>query len=164
MSAEWHDFTAGVGGTLCVLAAFYLLAQPRGRRFSRRALLAWIGLVLFAGALVWSMWSETVRPLVQEGEIGRAIRTSFGMTAILAAVVAIIYGGFRIVSQILKTLRDQTVLENAELIRQRRHRSREAVRAASRANRRAVLRALYPGAVWMIGGFGLLALGGWLGS
>lgn len=164
MSTEWYDYTAGVGGVLCVLAAFYLLAQPRGKRFSRRAFPAWVVLVIFAAALVWSMWSETVRPLVQEGATGRAIRTSFGLVAILAAVVAIIYGGFRIVSQILKTLQDQTVLDNTELIRQRRHRSREAVRAASRANRRAVLRALYPGAVWMIGGFGLLALGGWLGS
>ncbi|MCX8031900.1 MAG: hypothetical protein N3B14_00660 [Thermoleophilia bacterium] len=164
MAYEWYDFTAGVGGTLCVIAAFYLLAQPRGRRFSRRALPAWIVLIAFAGALVWSMWSETVRPLVEEGETSRAIRTSFGMVAILAAVVAILYGGFRIVSKILKTLRDPTVVKNAELIRQRRHQAKEVVRKARRANSRAILRGLYPGSVWMIGGFALLALGGWLGS
>ncbi len=164
MSADWSDLTAGIAAIAFVIAAFYLLFLPRQKRFSRRALLAWGVIGLFAAALLWSMWSETLRPLIQAGETVRALRTTVGLAVIVLAVLLITYGGFSVVSKILRTMGDETFIQNAEIVRAGRKRfPRPSIRAARRANLLALLRAMHPGCAWMALAFVLLALGGWLG-
>lgn len=164
MSADWHDLTAGIAAVAFVMAAFYLLFLPRRKRFSRHALIAWGVVGLFAAALLWSMWSETLRPLVWAGEAVRALRTTVGLAVLVLAVLLITYGGFSVVSEILKTIGDETVIQNIEVIRAGTKRfPRQSIRAARRANLIALLRAARPGCLWMALAFALLALGGWLG-
>lgn len=109
--------------------------------------------------------SETLRPLVQAGETGRAVSTALGLASILAAVPVIVYGGFAIVSAVLKVMQDETVVRNNEIVRAgAKHFPREAVRAAQWENWRLIYHAARPGCLWMLLAFALMALGGWLGS
>lgn len=165
MLIEWREATAGIGGVLFVMAAFYLLILPRGERFSRRAWPAWAVIVLFVGAVLWSMWSETLRPIIEAGDPVRAAGTVLGLAAFILAMLVITYGGFQVVAGILKAMHEETFARNAEIIRAgKEHYQPEIVRAARQENLIAILRAARPGCLWMALAFALLALGGWLGK
>ncbi|MEZ0395828.1 MAG: hypothetical protein ABWK53_05300 [Anaerolineales bacterium] len=163
MSPEWRDLTAQLGAIAFVLAVFYLFALPRRERFSRRAWPAWAAVALFLGAILYSMWSETLRPLVRAGESFRALQTALGLALILLAVMVLTWGGFRFVMAILTLMHEASFLQNAAIGREgtKRH-PRPVVRAARGENLRLIGRAALPGCLWMALAFGLLALGGWL--
>lgn len=101
MSSSWYDLTAEIGAIAFVIAVFYLLSLSKQARFSRRAWPAWVVIAVFLSALLWSMWSETLRPLVQAGEYIQAIRTAIGLALIVLSMLLLTYGGFRVVVQVM---------------------------------------------------------------
>lgn len=162
MSSSWRDLTAEIGAIAFVMAAFYLLFLPRKERFARRAWPAWAVVGLFLLAILWSMWSETLRPLVQAGETAYAFCTALGLVSVMLALLVLTYGGFLVVSRILSAMHEESFVRNAEIGRAgRRHYPMEVVRASRRENLRLIFHAARPGCLWMVAAFLLLALGSW---
>ncbi|MCR4407840.1 MAG: hypothetical protein NUW24_13130 [Anaerolineae bacterium] len=161
MSNDWSEFTAWIAATAFVMASFYLLARGSGKGIPRSwdVLVAWGVVLAFVAALLWSMWSETLHPLIQQGAWGQVWLTGLGLLLILASVGTMVYGGCRFVMATLHLLSDETFQQNAALARKRQAHSPAVVRAARRSNFQALLRAWRPGTAWFFLGFGLLALG-----
>lgn len=165
MSSSWRDLTAEIGAMAFVIAAFYLLFLPRKERFARHAWPAWAAVGLFLLAILWSMWSETLRPLVEAGETVHALYTALGLGSIVLALLVLTYGGFLLVSRVLWTMHEESFVRNAEIDHAgRKHYPPEVVRAARRENLRLVFHAARPGCLWMAAAFLLMVLGAWICS
>lgn len=156
MSSSWYDLTAEIGAIAFVIAVFYLLSLSKQARFSRRAWPAWVVIAVFLSALLWSMWSETLRPLVQAGEYIQAIRTAIGLALIVLSMLLLTYGGFRVVAQVMG-LTGTEIFENMRAGTRRY--PHERARTARLENARLLFRAARPGCLWMAMGLVLLVAG-----
>lgn len=116
--------------------------------------------VLFIGSILWSMWFETLLPLIRSGDTAAVVNNVLGLPIILLATAVIVYGGFLVVRATLTTMGDAQLVQNIAIIRAREDKT--AVRRAQRQNMMALFRAWRHGSALMLLGFGLMALGGWL--
>ena len=121
----------------------------------------WIGVgVLFVGSILWSMWVDTLRPIVQSGDEAAIVNNLIGLPLILLATAIIIYGGWRVVKATFNMMQDEALQENVDVIRKKGDKT--AVRQARIQNAMLLFRAWANGAAIMALGFGLMAIGGWL--
>jgi hypothetical protein len=124
----------------------------------------WSGLivlgVLFVGSIFWSIWFDTLAPLVREGDYQALVFNLVGIPLILAGTAVIVYAGYLIVSRTFTMFEDENFVQTVAQIKQRPSLSeRRQVWAIQFAYYR---HAWTAGAVWMLLGFGLIALGGYL--
>jgi hypothetical protein len=116
--------------------------------------------LLFAGFFCWSVWFETMAPLLHEGDYWGVLFHLIGIPIILAGTAAIVYGGFLIVRNTFSLMADEEIQRQIAIIRQKP--SSEARRAAQRFQIRYFAQAWRAGALWMAAGFGLIAAGGFI--
>jgi hypothetical protein len=121
--------------------------------------LALLGL-LFAGAFFWSLWSETLRPLLQAGDTAGLLFHLAGVPLILMGLVVFVYGGFRTLRNIFDLVADETFVQQAAIIQARP--SSAEVRAAQKVHLRLWAGALGRGLAIMLLGFTLIGLGGYI--
>lgn len=120
-----------------------------------------IGLAaLFVGSILWSIVFETMLPLWRAGDWWSVAYHLVGIPVILAGTGCIVYGGWLFVRDTFGAMGGDAVRDNVAIIRDES--AQADVSRARRENFRALLRAWRPGATWMVAGFVLIALGGFL--
>lgn len=139
------------------------MAKKKSSKRNNQVIFKWVGivfLVLFAGSILWSMWVDTLRPLLRSGDTAAFINTLIGLPIILLGTAAIVYGGYRVIKSTFAVFGSEQVQDNIGVIRQSEKKA--AVRQAQRQNGLAFFRAWSAGGGIMLLGFGLIGLGGWL--
>ncbi|MFO7540474.1 MAG: hypothetical protein R6X32_20735 [Chloroflexota bacterium] len=121
--------------------------------------LALVGL-LFAGAFLWSVWFETLLPLMQAGDTPGLLFHLVGIPIILVGLAIFVYGGFRTLRNIFDLVADETFVTYAAVIQERP--SPAEVRAAQKVHLRLWAGALGRGLAIMLLGFALIGLGGYI--
>lgn len=116
--------------------------------------------LLFATAFFWSVWSETMRPMIRAGNTAGVVYHLVGIPIILVGLGLFVYGGFRFLRNIFDLLQDETFLEHAAVIKEGA--SSTAVRQAQKAHLRLWARAVARGSGWMLLGFSILGVGGYI--
>lgn len=115
---------------------------------------------LFIFSILWSMWVDTLRPLLRSGDTAGFINNIIGLPIILLATAVIIYGGYRVIKATMSVFGSEQMQENMAIIHGRGEKT--AVSQARRQNALGFFRAWANGGAIMLLGFGLMALGGWL--
>ncbi|HSM56264.1 MAG TPA: hypothetical protein VK879_08930 [Candidatus Sulfomarinibacteraceae bacterium] len=115
---------------------------------------------LFVGSILWSIVFETMLPLWRAGDWWSIVYHLVGIPLILAGTVCIVYGGFVFVRDTFSAMSGDAIRANVAIINEKS--SKADVSRARRENFLALLRAWRPGATWMVAGFILIALGGFL--
>jgi hypothetical protein len=133
-------------------------------KLSKSSSWPWRGLVLlgllFLGSIGWSIWFDTLAPLVREGDYQALVFNLVGIPIILAGTAVIVYGGYLIVSRTFTLFEDEAFMQTVARIRQRPSSGeRRQVWAVQFAYYR---RAWAAGAAWILAGFALMAVGGYL--
>lgn len=113
--------------------------------------------VLFVGSILWSMWAETVRPLLIAGDTRGVVLHLVGLPLILAGTAVIVYGGIVFVRATFAAFGNETLQQNARAIR-----AKQASAAMRWQNAKILFRAWRPGTLWLLLGFALIAAGGFL--
>lgn len=130
---------------------------------NRQNLLLILIAALFCGAILWSILTETLLPLVRAGNTAGLIANLIGIPIILVGTAAIVWGGWRVVRDLFSMMASPEVKSNVQVIRQRgKPAGTQQRRAAQRANLRHWFTTLVPGALRMLLGFALIAIGGYL--
>jgi len=122
-----------------------------------------IGMIILAACLasvLWSMWVDTLLPLIRAGDLRALVFNLLGLPLILVGVGIFVYGGLVFVRNTFDSYQDETLLESMATIRVKP--SRESVRAARWQTLRIFWRAWKPGLAWLALGFLVIALGGFL--
>ena len=117
-------------------------------------------LAIFVASILWSMWVETLRPLLRSGDTAAFVNNLIGLPITLIATGFIIYGGYRVILASLSTLTSDPVKKNLAVITSEE--KDDGLRSAQLQNAMMFFRAWVPGGSIMLLGFGLMALGGWL--
>jgi hypothetical protein len=117
---------------------------------------------LFVGSIIWSIISETLLPLYQAGDTRGLLYNFIGIPVILAGTCVIVYGGFVFLRGMFSAFGDETLQQNIPVVRGQVEDSAVAVSKARRENFLILVRAMRPGLSWMVGGFLLIAIGGFL--
>jgi hypothetical protein len=122
----------------------------------------WKGLALaligaFVAGVLWSMWTETLAPLIHLGDTVAVARHTIGLPLLLIGVGVFAWGGLRFTARMTQVLNDEAFQDRAILIREEK--TGEAVEAARRANWQSLWRSWQPGLAWMVMGLGVMALG-----
>ena len=155
-----------------VLSAWKWLAKQEGRSAMSRKrkrqvdegqIWKFIGiavLIVFVGSILWSMWAETLWPLIEAGDSRAVMLHLIGLPLILIGVSIFVYGGYLFVRDTYDSYGDETLLHNMAIIRAKP--SREAVSAARRQTLRVFWQAWKPGLARLGLGFLILAVGGFL--
>lgn len=115
--------------------------------------------LLFVGSIFWSIIYETLLPLWQTGRTGELLANLVGIPIILLGTAVIVYGGYHSVKGVLKMMADPTVAANVATLK---HGRGDDVGTARRQNLRLWWQSLWRGLLIMLGGFGLIAIGGFL--
>ena len=121
----------------------------------------WIGIAAaaaFLASILWSMWVDTLRPVVRSGDMQGAALTGLGLAFILGGLFLILKGGWMTTIGGLRFLGSPEAMMGAAMIRTKA----DGYREARRANLRRLWRAVGPGALLMLAAFGCFGLGGWL--
>jgi hypothetical protein len=117
-------------------------------------------LVVFVGSVLWSMWVETLWPLIVVGNWRAVVLHLIGLPLILIGVSIFVYGGYLFVRDTYSSYGDEGLLQSMTVIRSKS--SREEVSAARRQTLRIFWRAWKLGLAWLALGFLCIALGGFL--
>lgn len=117
-------------------------------------------LVIFIGSILWSMWVDTLYPLIRAGDIRAVIFNLIGLPLILIGVGIFVYGGYLFVKRTFGSFGDEQMIESAAVIRAKP--SSKEVAAARWQTLRLFWRAWLPGLLWLAMGFLLIAVGGFL--
>ncbi|HUF00643.1 MAG TPA: hypothetical protein VMN99_15420 [Anaerolineales bacterium] len=132
--------------------------QPDTGRFW--ILIGITALAALVGSVLWSMWVDTLRPLIQAGDLRAVVFNLIGLPLILVGVGIFVYGGVVFVRDTFQSYQDETLLENMVIIRAKP--SRESVTAARWQTLRIFWRVWKPGLARLALGFLLIAIGGFL--
>jgi hypothetical protein len=114
----------------------------------------------FAVAFFWSLWFDTIFPLIRQGDWAGLLFHLVGVPVILVGTGAIVYGGFRALCNMFDLGSNEEFVRHAEVIKARP--TPQAVRAAQKAHLVLWGAALGRGAMWMLVGFLLIGVGGFL--
>ncbi len=118
---------------------------------------------LFCGAILWSILTETLLPLVRAGNTAGLIANLAGIPIILVGTGVIVWGGWRVVRDLFSMMASPEVKGNVQVIRQQRKPAgTDQRRAAQWANLRHWAAAMLPGSLRMFLGFVLIAIGGFI--
>jgi hypothetical protein len=114
--------------------------------------------VLFVGSIFWSIWFDTLLPLIRAGDTPELIANLVGIPIILAGTVLFCYGGFVFVRDTFAIWSGFAAMPEADV---------RALKALPIAEQRRRYRALLWKAwqrplLWMAIGFGLIAVGGFV--
>ena len=137
------------------------MSEKRSNHRPKNSRATWLGLTLlalFVGSILWSMWAETVQPLLRAGDTRGVLLHLVGLPLILAGTAVIIHGGFVFVRDTFHAMAGEAVQANIA-----RFRSGDTGGTAARwANARLLFRAWLPGLGRLALGFLLIAGGGFL--
>ena len=112
---------------------------------------------VFVGSILWSMWVETLLPLIRAGDTRAVWLHVVGLPLILLGTAVIVYGGFIFIRDTLRAYGHETVQENLAAVR-----ANQATLAMRWQNLKILFRAWVPGLRWLGLGFLLIAAGGFL--
>jgi hypothetical protein len=114
--------------------------------------------VAFIGSIFWSIWFETLLPLIRAGDTAGMIANLVGIPIILAGTGLICYGGFVFVRDTFAIWSGLAVLPEETV------RATQALTIAEkRRHHRALLwKAWQRPLLWIALGFGMIALGGFI--
>ncbi len=140
------------------------MAKKRKRKSKNNQHIAkWVGyglLAIFIGSVLWSMWVDTLRPLLRSGDTAGFMNNLIGLPIILVATAVIVYGGYRVLMATLTTFGSENLQKNLAVITGKEARTNR--RAAQWENAKMFFRGWAPGAAIMLLGFVLMGVGGWL--
>jgi len=119
-----------------------------------------LALAAFVGSILWSMWVDTLRPLIREGDSQAVFFNLVGLPLILIGVGIFVYGGYVFVRDTFGSFGNENLLQNVAVIRTKP--SRKEVTAAQWQNMRFLWQAWKPGLAWLALGFLIIAVGGFL--
>lgn len=119
-----------------------------------------LALAAFVGSILWSMWVDTLRPLIQEGDSWAVAFNLVGLPLILLGVSIFVYGGYVFVRDTFTSFGNEKLLQNVAVIRAKP--SPKDVNAARWQNVRFLWQAWKPGLAWLALGFLIIAAGGFL--
>jgi hypothetical protein len=117
---------------------------------------------VFVGSIFWSIISETLLPLYRAGDTPGLLYNLVGIPVVLTGTSLIVWGGFVFLRGMFSAFSDETLQQNLEVVRGQVQKDAVAVSQARRENFLILARAMRPGVSWMLGGFLLIALGGFL--
>lgn len=135
------------------------MAGKRKQQAAQQRFWKWVGIglaALFVGSILWSMWVDTVRPLLVEGDTVGVMLHLVGLPLILAGTAVIVYGGALVVRATFQAMGSDEISDNLAQMRA------SGGAGARWANARILFRAWLPGLGWMGLGFLLIAIGGFL--
>lgn len=113
------------------------MPQKRKQTLDNTRIWKWIGLVAlaaFVGSILWSMWVDTLYPLIREEDWRAVAFHLIGLPLILLGAGIIVYGGYVFVLRTFSSFQDETLLQNITIIRTKP--SQDDVATARRQNMR----------------------------
>lgn len=117
----------------------------------------WAATAVFLLSILWSMWTETLLPLIRAGDTRAVWLHLVGLPLILLGTAVIVYGGIIFVRDTFGVFTDETRQQPARAIQ-----PRPASAADRWQNSKILFRAWIPGLRWLLLGFLLIAIGGFL--
>ncbi len=123
--------------------------------------LGWTALVAFVGSLLWSVWFETLLPLIRAGDWRGLLLNLIGIPLLFAGTGLIVYGGFVFLRAMFRLSASETFQHRVDVL-QSGTEDKAALRAARRENLRALWVTWKPGFGWIALGFLLIAAGGFI--
>ena len=117
----------------------------------------WAAAAAFVGSILWSMWSETLLPLIRAGDTRAVWLHLVGMPIILLGTAVFVYGGAIFVRDTFASFADATFQKNYLAIQ-----TKQATMQIRWENAKILFRAWVPGLRWLGLGFLLIAAGGFL--
>jgi hypothetical protein len=117
----------------------------------------WAAAAVFVGSILWSMWAETLLPLIRAGDTRAVWLHLVGLPIILGGTAVIVYGGIIFVRDTFRAFTDETLLQNYAAIN-----AKQASWQMRWQNAMILFRAWVPGLRWLGLGFLLIAAGGFL--
>ena len=139
------------------------MSRKRKRRLDEDRIWKFIGiaaLVVLIGSVLWSMWAETLYPLIEAGDSRAVVLHLIGLPLILVGVGIFVYGGFVFVIGTFGTFSDEKMIQSMVIIRSKP--SPKEVAAARWQTLRFFWQAWKPGLARLALGFLILAVGGLL--
>ena len=117
----------------------------------------WAVVAAFVGSILWSMWAETLLPLIRAGDTRSVWLHVVGLPIILGGTAVFVYGGVVFVRDTFRAFTNETMQQNMLLIQ-----TKQATKTIRWQNAKILFRAWLPGLRWL--GFGglLIALGGFV--
>jgi hypothetical protein len=73
--------------------------------------------IVITSAILWSIWSETLLPLLREGDMRGLWLNLIGIPMILLGVAMLVYGGIKFVDRTAIAIKDKTFHERADFVR-----------------------------------------------
>lgn len=116
--------------------------------------------VAFGASILWSLWFETLQPLLQQDDQRGLMLHALGVPLIFGGTALFVYGGWVFISDTYGAFADQGFARDAQTI-QKTGPGLDLLPVRWR-NLMHLLRAWRPGLLRMGLGFALLALGGYL--
>lgn len=123
--------------------------------------LVWLLVIGFVASILWSMWVDTLQPLIQSGDKRAVLFNLIGLPVILLGTGVIVYGGFLFVRGTFTTMASPEIAENVARIRAGGS-APDDLRRVRRANLKALWDAWKYPLLWLGLGFAMIALGGFL--
>lgn len=123
--------------------------------------IVWLLVIGFVASILWSMWVDTLQPLVKGGDARALLFNLIGLPAILLGTGLIVYGGFLFVRSTFTAMSAPETVENIARIRAGDS-VPEDLRQARFENMKALWNAWKRPVFWFVLGFALIALGGFL--
>lgn len=123
--------------------------------------LVWLLVIGFVASILWSMWVDTLQPLIQSGDTRAVLFNMIGLPTILLGTGLIVYGGFLFVRSTFTAMSTPETVENIARIRAGDSMPEDLQRARFE-NLKALWSAWKFPLFWLVFGFGLIALGGFL--
>jgi hypothetical protein len=121
----------------------------------------WLILIGFVASILWSMWVDTLQPLIRTGDTRALILNMIGLPVILLGAGIFVYGGLLFVRRTFNALGATQTAENMALMRGGKLPPGE-LRQARMQNLKALWDAWKHPLLWLASGFALIALGGFL--
>jgi hypothetical protein len=140
-----------------------MMSRKQKQKVDESLILKYIGiavLIVLVGSVLWSMWAETLQPLIAAGDSRAVMLHLIGLPLILLGVSIFVYGGYVFVRDTYNSYGDETLLESIITIRSKP--SRKEVTAARWQTLRIFWQAWKRGLAWLALGFLILAIGGFL--
>jgi hypothetical protein len=123
--------------------------------------LAWLILAGFIASILWSMWVDTLLPLMRAGDTRAVIFNLIGLPTILLGTGLVVYGGLLFVRSTFTSMAAPQTVENIVRIRAGES-APDDLRRARIENLKALWYAWKRPLLWLAFGFALIALGGYL--
>jgi hypothetical protein len=117
----------------------------------------WAAAAVFVGSILWSMWAETLLPLIRAGDMRAVWLHLIGMPIILLGTAVFVYGGAIFVRDTFSAFNNETLQENYLAIQ-----TKQATWQIRWQNAKILFRSWVPGLRWLGLGFLLIAVGGYL--